>query len=55
MELLKKAKKEFEFDNVWTADGRICYYDEFAEKLRYILTNYCLFLRYRKHKIESLF
>ena len=52
--ILKKAKNEFGF-NVWTVDGRICYYDELAKKLRYILTNFCGFLRYGKHKIESFF
>ena len=33
MELLKKAKNEFGF-NVWTVDGRICYYDEAAKKAK---------------------
>ena len=33
MEFLKKPKNEFGF-NVWTVDGRICYYDEAAKKLK---------------------
>ena len=48
-----KTKNEFGFNNVWTADGRICSYDEVV--IRYILTNYCGFLHYGKHKIESFF
>ena len=53
MEFLKRAKNEFGF-NVWTVDGRICYCNEVA-KTRYILTNFCGFLCYEKHKIESFF
>ena len=34
MEFLKKAKNEFEFNNIWTVDGRICYYDEVAKKFK---------------------
>ena len=29
-----KTKNEFGFKNVWTADGRICYYDEVAKKVK---------------------
>ena len=29
-----KTKNEFGFNNVWTADGRICYYDEVAKKVK---------------------
>ena len=53
MEFLKRAENEFRF-NVWTVDGRICYCDEVAKK-RYILTNFCGFFCYEKHKIESFF
>ena len=34
MELLKKAKTEFGFNNVWAVDGRICYYDEVAKNVK---------------------
>ena len=34
MELLKKAKIEFGFNNVWTVDGRICFNNEVAEKVK---------------------
>ena len=34
MGFLKKAKNEFGFNNVWTVDGRICYYDEVAKKVK---------------------
>ena len=34
MELLKKAKAKFGFNNVWTVDGRICYYDEVAKNVK---------------------
>ena len=34
MALLKKAKNEFGFNNIWTVDGRICYYDEVAKKVK---------------------
>ena len=34
MELLNKAKSEFGFNNVWTVDGRICYYDEAAKRIK---------------------
>ena len=54
MEFFKKAKNEFGFNNVWTVDGRIYYYHEVAKKVKvYILINFCGFLRYGKHKIES--
>ena len=31
MEFLKKAKNEFGFNNDWTVDGRMCYYDDLAK------------------------
>ena len=34
MEFLKKAKNEFGFNNVWTVDGRIYYYDEVTKKVK---------------------
>ena len=34
MKFFKKAKNEFGFNNVWTVDGRICYYDEVAKKVK---------------------
>ena len=34
MELLTKAKNEFGFNNVWTVDGRIYYYDEVVKKVK---------------------
>ena len=34
MEFLKRAKNKFGFNNVWTVDGRICYYDEVAKKVK---------------------
>ena len=51
MGFLKKAKNEFGFNNVWRVDRRIYYYDEVAN----IFINFCGFLRYGKHKIESFF
>ena len=34
MEYLKKAKNEFGFNNFWTVDGQIRYYDEVAKKVK---------------------
>ena len=34
MEVLKEVKNEFDFNNVWTTDRRICYYDEVAKKVK---------------------
>ena len=34
MEFFKKAKNEFGFNNVWTLDGQIYYYDEAAKKVK---------------------
>ena len=34
MELFKKAKSKFGFNNVLTVDGRICCYDEIAKKVK---------------------
>ena len=34
MELFKKAKSKFGFNNVLTVDGQICYYDEVAKKVK---------------------
>ena len=34
MEFLKKEFDEFGFNNVWTIDGRICYYDEVTKKVQ---------------------
>ena len=47
MEFLKKARNEFGFNNLWTVDGRISYYDEVA--------NYVASYVYGKHKTESFF
>ena len=34
MKLKKKKKNKFGFNNVWMVDGRICYYDEVAKKVK---------------------
>ena len=37
MGFLRKAKNKFGFNNVWTFDGRIKYYDEVAKKVKLYL------------------
>ena len=43
MKFLKKTKTEFEFNNVWTVDGRKCYYDEVAKNVK-VCFDYLLWL-----------
>ena len=41
--MLEKAREEHTFNNVWSQDGKIMFFDKNQTKLKFIIVNFCFF------------